>query len=131
MRVVSTTEMREELREASVLVAPLSFKNCSAEEVRTVFSTKLLTYFIIGRPVLVYGPADCYHIQSALKSGWGFTVDRDDTDFLADSLRLLANDIMLQKKLVAGVFEEAERRRASKVADDLHQWVMGDTVSRD
>ena len=46
---VSREEAQKLIREADVLFLPLSFKNCSAEEVRTVFSTKTLDYLVVGR----------------------------------------------------------------------------------
>ena len=58
---VSVAESGRLVREADLLFLPLSFKNCSAEEVRTVFSTKTLDYLTSGVPILVYSPADSYH----------------------------------------------------------------------
>jgi glycosyltransferase involved in cell wall biosynthesis len=126
MRVVSTADMRRELTEASVLVAPLSFKNCSTAEVKTVFSNKLLTYLITGRPILVYGPSDSYHVGSAAARGWGWVVSHDDADLLAESIRSLAENPALQEELVEQGFGEARRRRSSLIAADLGAWVQHD-----
>ena len=40
-----------------------------SDEVRTVFSTKLLEYLIAGRPIVVFAPHDSYHATSAQKEG--------------------------------------------------------------
>ena len=62
---VSRAEVQRLQSEAHVLVAPLSHKNCSLDEVRTVFSTKLLEYLIAGRPIVVFAPGRSYHAESA------------------------------------------------------------------
>ena len=56
VKYVSRAEVQRLQSEAHVLVAPLSHKNCSMDEVRTVFSTKLLEYLISGRPIVVFAP---------------------------------------------------------------------------
>jgi hypothetical protein len=72
--------------EAHVLVAPLSHKNCSIDEVRTVFSTKLLEYLIAGRPIVVFAPEDSYHAESARRGGWGgYVVSEDSPAALASA----------------------------------------------
>lgn len=126
MREVSSAEMRKEIKVADILVAPLSFKNCSDSEVRTVFSNKILTYLVSGRPILVFGPADSYHSQKASKDGWGYVVDHDDMPFLAEQIKELCTNGGLQEELVRKAFEEAQRRRASVVAGPLLEWVTED-----
>jgi glycosyltransferase involved in cell wall biosynthesis len=107
---VSTDESQRLVREADVLFLPLSFKNCSQEEVRTVLSTKLLDYLVSGVPILVFSPPDSYHSRSATADGWGYVVDRDDPAALAAGLQKLANDQDLRRRTVDQALEEARRR---------------------
>jgi glycosyltransferase involved in cell wall biosynthesis len=128
--VVRSVPRQEALRLASschALVAPLSHKNGSADEVRTVFSTKLLEYLVSGRPILVFSPADSFHSQSARQNQWGWVVDQDDPRALADGIKRLLDDESLCAKLVDGALAEARRREATIYARQLHEWVVEDS----
>ena len=75
-KYVSRQEVQRLQSEAHVLIAPLSHKNCSIHEVRTVFSTKLLEYLVSGRPIIVFAPKDSYHAESAKKKRLGLRRNR-------------------------------------------------------
>jgi len=120
----SVTEARRLMREADILFLPLSFKDCSPEEVRTVFSTKTLDYLLSGVPILVYGPQSCHHSRSARSAGWGCVVNDDNPQVLAQAIRNLAGDASQRESLVAGAFEEAKRRNPvfwARYIEDLVQ----------
>ncbi len=107
---VSVAEARRLLRQSDILFLPLSFKNCSPDEVRTVFSTKALDYLTSGVPILVYSPATSHHSLSAKAAGWGRVVDEDRPEVLARALCELACDPVCRQSLVLGAFAEAKRR---------------------
>ena len=95
IRAASREEVAKLVSACHILVAPLSHKNCSLEEVRTVFSTKLLEYFVSGRPILVFAPADSFHARSAREGQWGLVVERDEPRAIAEGIRkLLADDAL-------------------------------------
>ena len=122
---------REELRalqsSAHILVAPLSHKNASEHEVRTVFSTKLLEYMIAGRPILLFAPADSFHAYSARRGRWAHVVDQDDPKALAAGIRQLLDSEELAKEVVRGALAEAHRRDARIHARRLYEWVKDDS----
>ena len=124
---VSRAEVQRLQSEAHVLVAPLSHKNCSIDEVRTVFSTKLLEYFISGRPIVVFAPADSYHATSARKHGWGYVVTEDTPAALAAAIVKVTTDGPLAAGLVSGALQEARSRSARHHAERLQEWVLTDT----
>ena len=124
---VSRAEVQRLQSEAHVLVAPLSHKNCSIDEVRTVFSTKLLEYFVSGRPIVVFAPADSYHATSARKHGWGYVVTEDTPTALAAAIVKVTTDGSLAAGLVSGALQEARSRSARHHAERLHEWVLTDT----
>lgn len=121
------TQVKELQSAAHVLIAPLSHKNGEADEVRTVFSTKLLEYLVSGRPILVFAPADSFHAQSARNGGWGYVVDQDDPRSLAEGIVKLASDEALASSLVDGALAEARRREAVLFGRILHEWVCKDS----
>ena len=128
VQYVSRQEVQRLQGEVDVLVAPLSHKNGSPDEVRTVFSTKLLEYLIAGRPIVVFAPPDSYHATSAQKVGWGYVVIEDSPPALADAIQQVATNTALAAGLVQRALREAHTRRASHHANRLYEWVHEDAV---
>jgi glycosyltransferase involved in cell wall biosynthesis len=123
---VSRAAVQRLQSEAHVLVAPLSHKNCSADEVQTVFSTKLLEYLVAGRPIVVFAPEGSHHAKSARSRGWGFVVSDDSPSALAAALTRVATDDDLAAGLVASALREARARSAQHHAGRLREWVGAD-----
>jgi glycosyltransferase involved in cell wall biosynthesis len=110
------------LQEADILLAPLSHKNCSLNEVMTVFSNKLLGYLISGTPILVFGPVGCHHVKLADEGNWGKTVTTDSPQAIADAIQELIHNKSLCEQLVSNAYKEAENRRAGFFADKIYNW---------
>jgi glycosyltransferase involved in cell wall biosynthesis len=127
VRYVSRAEVQHLQSAAHVLIAPLSHKNCAMEEVRTVFSTKLLEYLISGRPIVVFAPEDSYHATSARKHGWGYVVTEDSPAALAAAIVHVTTDENLAAALVHRALHEAYSRNARHHAERLREWVLTDT----
>jgi glycosyltransferase involved in cell wall biosynthesis len=123
---LSRTEVQRLQGRAHVLIAPLSHENCAVDEVRTVFSTKLLEYLISGRPIIVFGPEDSFHVESARTNGWGYVVTNNSPAELAKAIERVVLDQDLAIKLVLGALQEARRRRAQIHAKRLQEWVTTD-----
>lgn len=130
-KYVSRAEVRLLQSEAHVLVAPLSHKNCIVDEVRTVFSTKLLEYLVSGRPIVVFGPKDSYHVESARKNGWGYVVTEDSPSALSAAIVKVARDENLAAHLVRAALKEARSRCATHHANRLWEWVCADALHSD
>jgi len=125
-KYLSRAEVQRLQSEAHVLVAPLSHKNCSIDEVRTVFSTKLLEYLVAGRPIVVFAPESSYHAESARKNGWGYVVTEDSPIALAAAIEKVITDENLGAELVRGALQEARSRDATRQAERLQEWVLAD-----
>ena len=117
VKYVSRAEVQRLQSEAHVLVAPLSHKNCSMHEVRTVFSTKILEYLVSGRPIIVFAPEGSYHVESARKNGWGYPVTEDSPAALAAAIEKVVRDETLAARLVHGALQEARSRSATRHAE--------------
>lgn len=126
IQYVSRSHVQQFMSEAHVLIAPLSHKNCAVEEVRTLFSTKLLQYFLSGRPIVVFAPEDSYHVESARKSGWGHVVTQDSPVALADAIVKVVEDARLAERLVEAALHEARARNANTYAARLARWISED-----
>jgi glycosyltransferase involved in cell wall biosynthesis len=127
VKYVSRAEVQKIQSAAAVLVAPLSHKNGAMDEVRTVFSTKLLEYMVSGRPILIFAPADSFHAISATQNGWGYVVSEDSPEALAAGIDKLLNDEVLCSQLVLKALAEAKRRLALPYSRQLHEWVISDS----
>jgi glycosyltransferase involved in cell wall biosynthesis len=127
VKYVTRAEVQRLQSEAHVLVAPLSHKDCAIDEVRTVFSTKLLEYLISGRPIIVFGPEDSYHAISASNRGWAYPVTADSPAALAAAIEKVIRNETLAARLVHGALQEARSRRAKYHARMLLEWVLSDT----
>jgi glycosyltransferase involved in cell wall biosynthesis len=125
-KFVSRSQIERLQTEAHVLVAPLSHKNCSVSEVRTVFSTKLLEYLVAGRPIVVFAPEGSYHAESARKNGWGYVVTEDSPAALAEAIERVNTEENLAAALVRGALQEAWSRNAKYHAERLREWVLAD-----
>jgi glycosyltransferase involved in cell wall biosynthesis len=121
LRTATKKEVMTAQRKSAILFLPLAFQSSNPEEIRTVFPTKLLEYFVSGRPILVHAPADSWASRSARKYGWGEVVDEPDPKRLAVAIDRLMKDEDRQKSLVAAAYEEARRRLASNVVRELQQ----------
>ncbi len=130
IRWMSRDEVQQLQRQTGILFAPLSHKNGGMDEVRTVFSTKLLEYLISGRPILVFAPKDSFHAISARQGGWALVIDEDDPARLASEAWRLLNDIDLQMNLVDGAYREAQSRRSSIYAHKLMQLIAEDSQKK-
>jgi glycosyltransferase involved in cell wall biosynthesis len=122
-RYVSRKEVQRLQSESHVLLAPLSHKNCSRDEVRTVFSTKLLEYLVSGRPILVFAPEESFHVRSARSRGWAYTVTEDSPEALAKAIVEIVDNPTLAARLVEGALGEARSRLAKQHAHRLGQWI--------
>jgi len=112
--------------QAHVLVAPLSHKNCVREEVRVIFSCKILMYLLAGRPIIAFGPEDSCQLLSARKNGWGYVVTEDSPRALAEAIVKLVEDESLAARLVHGALQEARSRTSKPYATRLREWVEAD-----
>lgn len=121
LRVASKADVMAAQRRAAILFLPLAFQSSNPDDIRTVFPTKLLEYFVSGRPILVHAPADSWASRAAKRDGWGEVVDQPDPAALAAAIdALLANEAR-QRALVSAAFREAENRVASRVVQDLRR----------
>ena len=118
---VSVEESRNLICKADILFLPLSFKNCSEKEVRTVYATKTLDYLTSGVPILVFSPPDSFHSIDAKKSRWGFVVEEDSAMILADTFQKLSEDINLRDRVLTGAKEEIQRRNPNFHAQRLFE----------
>ena len=119
VRFAPRDEVMADQAAADLLVLPLAFRSTNPLEIRTVFPTKLLEYFVSGRPILVHGPAESWSARDARAKGWGEVADVPDAGALAAAIDALLDDAPRQERLVSAARAEARRRAAPEVARAL------------
>lgn len=122
---LSRKEAFQDLQRSTVVCVPLAFESYAPLEVETVFPTKLLDYFVCGRPILVHAPPDSFVARDARAKGWGWVVDRPDIAAVREGIETIIADPSLQRKLVAAAWQEARRRDSRVVARALWRYVLG------
>jgi glycosyltransferase involved in cell wall biosynthesis len=108
-------------RASDAVVLPLAFQTTNPDEIRTVFPTKLLEYFVCGRPILVHAPADSWVSRNARDTGWGAVADTAEPKALAQAIDSLLSDAEAQRNFVAAAKNAARRRAASTVTAGLRR----------
>ena len=121
--IVSREELKLKLSQADLVFAPLAFNSTSINEIKTVFSNKLLSYLVSGTPILSFAPKDCYHNQSASKGGWGLIVDDNNEKILAEKILHFHKGRYDQELLIENARIEANKRKASLAAKKIRKWV--------
>jgi glycosyltransferase involved in cell wall biosynthesis len=111
--------------EADVLVLPLAFRSRNPVEIRTVFPTKLLEYFVSGRPILVHAPAESWAARDARAKGWADVADVAEPKALAAAIDALLDDTGRQEAIVAAARAEAHRRAAPMLVRALREAMEG------
>lgn len=115
----SKSEMPKILNDATVLFLPLSFFDCSKDEVDTVYATKTLDYLTSGTPILSYAPPTSYHTQHAREYCWAYVVDEPNPEKIAEAIITLSNHEDQVEKILECAMKEAERRNAAIQAANL------------
>ena len=129
IKYVDREQLKIEMQQADIMFSPLSHKNCSLKEVKTVFSNKLLGYLVSGKPILVFGPPDCHHVELAKSGKWGYIVADDSEVALAKGIVNMVADEKMCTELVINALKEANNRRSSYAALTIQNWVETDTKS--
>lgn len=126
VRFGTRDEVMADQAAADLLVLPLAFRSPNPVEIRTVFPTKLLEYFVSGRPVLVHAPAESWCARDARARGWAAVVDEAQPTAVAQAIDALLDDVPRQASLVAAARAEARRRAAPDVARVLRAQIEAD-----
>jgi len=120
-RLVDTQTAMRLQKQADLLYLPLAFETPWVDEIRTVFPTKAVEYFVSGKPILLHGPSECFTVRDARKYGWAYVVDTRDSKALQEAVQRLLTEQSLREKLVANAWAAAARRDARKIAADLQR----------
>jgi len=70
---LSPCELEKQLQECDVLLAVMGFSENSPVWLKTSFTTKILDYARLGKPILIWGPDDCSPVKLARKTGFALT----------------------------------------------------------
>ena len=127
---MSRMEVQDLQSKVGVLFAPLSHENGGMDEIRTVFSTKLLEYLVSGRPIVIFSPADSFHSISATEGNWALVINENSPELLAQKIQELISDTVLQEKLVNNAFIEARKRASSIHANGLLKLIVSNKLHK-
>ena len=112
--MVSIEAFREVMRDAALLLLPLSFEPDQADVVRTSIPTKTAEYLASGVPILVHAPSDAALVLAAVAGGWAHVVAEPALEILAEAMRVLQATPELRARLLTNA------RRALGETFSLH-----------
>lgn len=97
---VPDSEVPALLASADILFLPESFDTGIRSYTKLSVSTKAHLYMMSGRVSLVYGPPEIGTVEYAKGAGWGYVVDEQSVDALADAVEKIATDPELRRALI-------------------------------
>ena len=103
------SELSAKLPDYDILLHMESFDEPQKRYTRLSLSTKIPQYLAVGRPILMYGPADVSVTQYVRQSGGGLVVDRRGVPALAAALRQLSQSCALRTALAKTGWDTARR----------------------
>jgi hypothetical protein len=102
-------ELQRELHAADACLAVMSFEPELEVMMRTSFTTKLLDYCRVGKPVILWGPPYCSPIRLAKRRNAALTVEKSETAEVLELLHRLQNEKNLTENLAVAARELADR----------------------
>ena len=116
-------KLKQEIKNADLLLLPLSLKNCSEHEVNTVFSTKTLDYLVSETPIFCIAPKASHHYKIAKSNGWAKVIDDDNPQVIARTMINTVKNKKMCESYVQNAFKEANNRRSSIYSKKLMKLV--------
>ena len=88
------------LASADILFLPESFDAGIRSYTKFSVSTKAHLYMMSGRVSLVNGPPEIGTVEYAKRAGWGYVVDEQSVEALADAVEKIATGAELRRALI-------------------------------
>lgn len=127
---VSDEKVPSVLKAADILFLPESFDAEYRSYIKLSISTKCHLYMMSGRPILVYGPGEVGTIDYAKREKWGYVVDKEGYENLAEALKILltnngiCNDLVKTSRVIA-----EQKHQAEIVRENLRQTISSAIVN--
>jgi glycosyltransferase involved in cell wall biosynthesis len=102
-------DLQRELHKADACLAVMSFGPELKVMMRTSFTTKLLDYCRVRKPIILWGPEYCSPMRLAKSRDAALCIERCEATNLVEGLAELGKDVTLQRKLVDGAKALAEQ----------------------
>lgn len=112
---VPDSEMPQLLASADILFLPESFDGAIRSYTKLSVSTKAHLYMMSGRVALVYGPPEIGTVEYAKISGWGYVVDEQSVEALAEAVERIANEPELRASLTERARQTVEKNHSDAV----------------
>jgi hypothetical protein len=105
---------------ADVLLLPVNFDTHSVNFIRYSMPTKVPSYLVSGTPCVVYGSRKTAQVRYALDYGWGHVITQRSMPALKASLRRIANDLPLRRRLSEAAHKAAINHDVKRVRPAFH-----------
>jgi hypothetical protein len=105
---LSSEELTRSLTRAGALLVVLPFDEENRRLARTSFSSKFADYCRLGRPIIIWGPADAAIVRFAVETGSAETVTTPDAAAVWNAFEHLKSDHAHARRLITGAAQAYE-----------------------
>lgn len=109
---LSPEELTQALTRAGALLVVLPFDQANRRLARTSFSSKFADYCRLGRPIIIWGPADAAIVRFAVETGSAETVTTPNADAVWSAFEHLKSDHTYADRLIDGAAQAYEKHFA-------------------
>jgi len=120
---IRTFEKREEvlslLAMCDLLFAPMSFESRYYKDLVSIFPTKVTEYWLVHRPILVYGPREYAYVDRAREDGYAVVVSERGAAPLLAAIDEICASADLRSSLVEASHRMVVEHESGRIADFL------------
>jgi glycosyltransferase involved in cell wall biosynthesis len=113
------------LESADAFLITQRFGENSRQLMKTNFPSKMVEFAQLGKPLVVWGPAEASAAVWAEESGQALVVDQEDPKCLREALEKLSNDKAEQDRLASGAKKAATGPfNPERIQSDFLRWLL-------
>ena len=101
-------DLREILKNSSILISFYSFDNEAINYYKYSFATKIVPYMASGTPILIYGPKGINPVEYSRKGEWAEIVDSNNIQIIKSSILKLLTNQNHSEDLISKAFQVAK-----------------------
>lgn len=117
--IPSYAAMLNFLSSCDVLFVPMSFESPNYKDLLTIFPTKVTDYWLVQRPIIVYGPREYAFVPLAEKDGYAKIVSERSPEKLAEAIKDICASQALRQSLVHESRKMVQRHDSRQLAQRL------------
>ena len=122
--ILPRVELLVQLPHADMVLLPHGFVGgASADEIKTIFPTKVIEYLICGKPIIAHTPEGAFLTDFLRQHDCAYVVTEPSIEAVREAITRVATDEALRLRLVQNALRTAEMFHAPNVVKHLREVV--------